>query len=104
MSFWQKRVAKRGIRGDTGRPINQTQEESSVQPLTVNNENQERKARRAEAASNSRELDALAAEMRAMNLTWQVIAERLGYANGAVARRAALRHESRASNSLESKV
>ncbi len=73
-------------------------------PITISVENQERKAKRAEAASNSRELDALAAEMRAMDLTWQVIAERLGYANGAVARRAALRHESRASDTLQTEV
>ena len=104
MSFWRKRVAKRGIRGDTGRPNNQPEKESFVQPPIVMSENIIRKAKRAEVATDTRSLDALAAEMRATGATWQAIADTLGYANGAIARRAALRHESRASNALESKV
>lgn len=54
--------------------------------------NEARKRRRAEAAANRADLDALAHELRAEGLTWDAIAERLGYANGAIARRAALRH------------
>lgn len=54
--------------------------------------NEARKRRRAEAATNRADLDALAHELRAEGLTWEAIAERLGYANGAIARRAALRH------------
>lgn len=54
--------------------------------------NEARKRRRAEAATNRADLDALAHELRADGLTWEAIAERLGYANGAIARRAALRH------------
>lgn len=63
-----------------------------------------RKAKRAEAATDTRSLDSLAAELRATGATWQAIADTLGYANGAIARRAALRHESRTSSEVESKV
>lgn len=63
--------------------------------------NMDRKLKRSEAANSTSELDALAAEMRAMGLTWQVIAERLGYANGAIARRAALRHQTRQQSPAE---
>ncbi len=73
-----------------------------MQPLTEMRpqDNKERRLKRASAAESISELDALAAEMRAMDLTWQVIAERLGYANGAVARRAAMRHLARENGGL----
>lgn len=97
MSFWRRKVAKQGLVGDTGRPINQTYEENPMQPPDsfINIKNMERKSKRAEAANSTSDLDALAAEMRATGVTWQVIAEQLGYANGAIARRAALRHQTR---------
>lgn len=60
--------------------------------------NDARKRRRMEAAQTTAELDALAHELRAEGLTWEAIAERIGYANGAIARRAALRHNPSAAN------
>ena len=63
--------------------------------------NMDRKLKRSEAANSTSELDSLAAEMRATGVTWQVIAEQLGYANGAVARRAALRHQTRQQSPAE---
>jgi len=55
--------------------------------------NETRKTKRAEAADSTAERDALAAEMRAQGATWQAVADSIGYANGAIARRAALRHQ-----------
>lgn len=60
--------------------------------------NDARKRRRMEAAQTTAELDALAYELRSEGLTWEAIAERIGYANGAIARRAALRHNPPATN------
>lgn len=55
--------------------------------------NEQRKTQRASVAATQHELDALAAEMYAQQgISWAEVAANLGYANGAVARRAALRH------------
>lgn len=97
MSFWRKKVESQGIRVDTVTPIKETIKENLMQPLADlrPQANEERRLRRASAANSIVDLDQLAAEMRASNATWQVIADLLGYANGAVARRAALRHSAR---------
>jgi hypothetical protein len=57
--------------------------------------NARRKDIRAQAASTQSELDSLAAELYAELGSWAKVAEQLGYANGAVARRAGLRHRGR---------
>lgn len=57
--------------------------------------NAQRKKMREDAASTQEELDQLASELYAEVGSWAKVAARLGYANGAVARRAALRHVGR---------
>ena len=68
-----------------------------MQPLTDMRPqaNEDRRLKRASSAESIADLDALAAEMYASDKTWQEVAEILGYANGAVARRAAMRHRAR---------
>ena len=66
-------------------------------PLTADRREaiEARKALRARFGDSPQVHDAQAASLRAAGATWQKIAEEMGYANGAIARRAAMRHAAR---------
>ena len=95
MSLWRGKVAKRAAGGNT-EPVAGRDEEEAMQPLTEDTEraarNVARREKRTQMAASRAELDKLAHQMRADGRSYEAIAEELGYANGAIARRAVLRH------------
>jgi hypothetical protein len=105
MSIWRKMVGIRPQGDDTGRSIKQETKEVSMQSVTImevqtDAANMRRRNQRLEAASSQAELDALAAEMYAEVESWAKVADALGYANGACARRAGLRHKARTESTV----
>lgn len=66
-------------------PPNQTDEIKVIANL-------QRREKRAQTAMDQKERDRIALEMYQAGTTWEKVAEAIGFANGAIARRAALRH------------
>ena len=69
-------------------PPNQTDEIKVIANL-------QRREKRAQTAMEQTERDCIAWEMHQSGITWEKVAEAIGFANGAIARRAALRHATR---------
>lgn len=55
--------------------------------------NLQRREKRSQTATDQYKRDSIAWEMHKAGKTWQQVAEEIGYANGAIARRAALRYK-----------
>lgn len=55
--------------------------------------NLQRREKRSRTATDQSQRDSIAWEMHKAGKTWQQVAEEIGYANGAIARRAALRYK-----------
>lgn len=76
------------------------QKERAMQPPNQTDEikviaNIQRREKRAQIAADQTERDSIAWEMHQSGVTWEKVAEAIGFANGAIARRAALRYRQR---------
>lgn len=67
-------------------PPNQTDEIKVIANI-------QRREKRAQTAADQSQRDCIAWEMHQGGATWEKVAEAIGFANGAIARRAALRHK-----------